>query len=420
MFTTMAEAVDWIEHAKRFTEKTDLTRMNYVCDLFNRPQQTFRSIHVGGTNGKGSTANYIKNILQEAGYKVGLFTSPYVICINERISINDEQISDTIFIQYANTLKTMWNRIFEENNDSITFFEILTLMAFLYFRDQKVDFAVIEVGIGGLLDATNVIVPEVSCITNISFDHMKQLGNTLESIAANKLGIVKRGVPLVTAEDNLDLIKQFETETQAHLSPLIRVDTSKIIDIQVGEMTAFWYRDRPYLSRLTGMHQVKNAALAIEAILIMQKMQKITIDQRNIYDGIYRTTWPGRFEIFEHRIILDGGHNPGAIATVKATINAVYPGKYVKCLFTMMKDKDYATVLTKLAEFVDELHLTQIDYHRCAEASVLYETSQHPHKYQDDNVLEAFRELRKLKTNEVLLVSGSLYLISEIRKVITN
>jgi len=420
MFTLMAEAVDWIEHAKRFTEKTDLVRMNHVCDLLGHPEHAFRSIHVAGTNGKGSTANYIKNILQEAGLKVGLFTSPYVLRINERIIINDDQITDVAFIHYANILKTMWDQIYQEMNDSITFFEILTLMAFLYFRDQSVDYAVIEVGIGGLLDATNVIIPEVSCITNISFDHMKQLGNTLESIASNKLGIVKRGVPLITAEENPDLIKQFAEVAQQHLSLFIRIDTSQIVNVEVGEMTAFMYKDRQYLSRLTGIHQVKNAALAIEAIRVLQKMQKINIEERNIYDGIYRTIWPGRFEIFEHRIILDGGHNPGAIETVKSAIQTIYPAKHVKCLFAMMKDKDYETALAKLEEFVDELHLTQIDYYRCTEAVVLYDASHHPHKFYHENASEAFNELRNLRSNEILLVSGSLYLISEIRKIIMN
>lgn len=417
----MQEAVDWIEHSKRFTDKTDLVRMSRVCQSFNHPERAFRSVHIAGTNGKGSTSCYINNILQEAGYRVGLFTSPYVLCINERIQINDVIISDADFIKYANILRTAWDRYNEEYKDSITFFEILTLMAFLYFRDQNVDFAVIEVGLGGLLDATNVITPLVSVITNISFDHMKQLGNTLESIASNKLGIVKNKVPLCTAEDKPELKDQFELYCFDHESELIRVNTGKITQVQVGQTTSFAYYGKKYELKLTGAHQVKNACLAIETVKKLQIDKKISLNERNIYNGLLRTTWPGRFEIFNGQIVLDGGHNPGAIDTVHQTIKTVFKGYYVKCLFAMMKDKDYATVLPKFEEFVDELHLTQIDYHRCATAKELYDESHHPKKYIHENDADAFRYLKKsLKENEVLLVCGSLYLISEIRKMLVK
>jgi len=421
MFSTFQEAVDWIEHAKRFTEKTDLTRMNRVCGWFGHPERAFRSVHVAGTNGKGSTANYIKNILQCAGYRTGIYTSPYVVKINERIGIDDELISDADFLRYANILKDSWDRLYLETGDSITFFEILTLMAFLYYRDRVVDIAVIEVGIGGLLDATNVITPAVSCITNISFDHMKQLGNTLESIAFNKLGIVKPGIPLVTSEADPVLLAQFSAVCADRGSRLRVVDFGKITQIELGETTKFRYFGKPYTLRLPGAHQVKNACLAIEAVQMLREQKEILLHERNILNGLAKTAWPGRFEIFDHRIILDGGHNPGAIATVKATVKTLYRGKKVKCLFAMMKDKDHATVLAEFEDFVDELHLTQIDYPRCAEASLLDAESRHPRKFVHPNAIEAFRYLsRTLAEDEILLVCGSLYLISDIRKLLVS
>jgi dihydrofolate synthase/folylpolyglutamate synthase len=292
-------------------------------------------------------------------------------------------------------------------------------MAFLYYRDQKVDFAVIEVGIGGLLDATNVIVPEAACITNISFDHMKQLGNTLESIARNKLGIVKTGVPLLTSEDNPDLIRQFERAAEEKDAPLVRVDPGKITRVVLSETTEFCYYTKPYTLRLPGAHQVKNACLAIEVAKILQKRKQISLTERNIVNGLAKTTWPGRFEIFDHRIILDGGHNPGAIDTVKTTVKTLFKGKTVKVLFAMMKDKDHATVLEKFEEFVDELHITQLDYPRCSEAKDLYAESKHPKKYLHPDAIPAFQYLRKnLKEEEILVVCGSLYLISDIRKLL--
>ncbi|MFH0993646.1 MAG: Mur ligase family protein, partial [bacterium] len=176
MFANVQEAVAWIENSRRFGEKTDLVRMRHACRLLGDPQDAFRSIHVAGTNGKGSTANFIKNILFSAGYKVGVYTSPYVVKFNERIVIGDAYIADDRVLSYAERLHAMWEEFNAETGDSITFFEIVTLMCFLYFRDEGVTYGVIEVGLGGLLDATNVIVPEVACITNINYDHMKQLG----------------------------------------------------------------------------------------------------------------------------------------------------------------------------------------------------------------------------------------------------
>ena len=237
MFTTFNQAVEWIENSHRFGEKLDLVRMNLACEILGHPERTFKSIHVAGTNGKGSTTNFIKNILLEAGYKVGIYTSPYVVSFNERIGINLNYISDEDVVYYANSLKQLWDQVYDEYQDSITFFEILTLMSFLYFRDQKIDIAVVEVGLGGLLDATNVIDPLISLITNISYDHMKQLGNTLESIALNKLGIVKRNRPLVTTEDNPNLRGLFEMTCKAKNAPLVMINPDDISEVKVGQTT---------------------------------------------------------------------------------------------------------------------------------------------------------------------------------------
>ncbi|MDY0023874.1 MAG: Mur ligase family protein, partial [Candidatus Izemoplasmatales bacterium] len=198
MFKTVSEAQNWIENIKRFGSKLDLKRMEKVVEILGHPEKSFKSVHVAGTNGKGSTSTYLKSILAQAGFKVGIYTSPYVVKFNERIAINDEYISDDDLVKYANILYPLTEKMLLED-ETVTFFEILTLMSFLYFKDNQVDYAIIEVGLGGLLDATNVIIPEISVITNISYDHMKQLGNTLESIALNYLGIVKDNVPLFTS-----------------------------------------------------------------------------------------------------------------------------------------------------------------------------------------------------------------------------
>nr|HPJ24136.1 Mur ligase family protein [Bacillota bacterium] len=223
MFKDFETTKNWIENIKRFGSKLDLSRMTKVLARLGNPEKAYKTIHVAGTNGKGSTASYIKNILVEAGFKVGIYISPYIVKFNERIAIGDTYISDEAVMLYANQLLPIWDE-FNDINDTITFFEVLTIICFLYFKDQAVDYGVIEVGLGGTLDATNVIMPEVSVITNISYDHMNVLGNTLESIAMNKLGIVKEGVPLVTSVENKDLYPLFLETTDKMHSPLTIID----------------------------------------------------------------------------------------------------------------------------------------------------------------------------------------------------
>lgn len=418
MMTTFQEAKDWIEHSIRFGEKLDLVRMNLAAQMLDHPERSFRSIHVAGTNGKGSTTNYIKNILKQAGFKVGIYTSPYVVSFNERIGIDDHYISDDDVVLYANKIKKLWDEIYETTGESVTFFEILTLMAFLYFRDQKIEYAVVEVGLGGLLDATNIITPEISVITNISWDHMKQLGNTLESIAMNKLGIVKEGVPLVTTEENPDLHPLFRQTCLDRNASITFVDPTLATDVVYGEKTAFSYKGHSYTLHLPGPHQVKNAVLAIETVRLLQQRKNFVLEERMIVQGLSETTWPGRFEIFHHNIVLDGAHNIGGAESLKKAIQAVYPNKRIVCLFCMMKDKEHEKVIHLLESFVDELHFTQIDYKRSATAEELYLESSHPIKAFHPDYKEALAALRQVPKDTILLITGSLYFVSDIRPLL--
>lgn len=421
MFTTFNQAVEWIENSHRFGEKLDLVRMNLACEILGHPERTFKSIHVAGTNGKGSTTNFIKNILLEAGYKVGIYTSPYVVSFNERIGINLNYISDEDVVYYANSLKQLWDQVYDEYQDSITFFEILTLMSFLYFRDQKIDIAVVEVGLGGLLDATNVIDPLISVITNISYDHMKQLGNTLESIALNKLGIVKSNRPLVTTEDNPNLRGLFEMTCKAKNAPLIMINSDDISEVKVGQTTDFMFKQTRYKLQLTGLHQIKNASLAIMCIDTLVNLKEIVVSERNIYQGLFMTKWPGRFEIFGGNIVIDGAHNIGGIESLISSLKLVYPHDKIKCLFCMMKDKEHYKIIGELDAIVDEFHFTQIDYYRSATAQELYDESHHDIKYVHESAKEAFTMLKStLKKNEVLVITGSLYFISYIRPFLVS
>jgi len=419
MFKDFETTKNWIENIKKFGSKLDLSRITYVLKQLGNPEKDFKSIHVAGTNGKGSTSSYIKNIIVEAGYKVGIYTSPYIVKFNERIQINNDLISDEDVVKYSNIIYPIWLEFFNKE-DTITFFEVLTIICFLYFKDKQVDFAVIEVGLGGLLDATNVITPEISVITNISYDHMNVLGDTLESIAINKLGIVKNGVPLVTSVDNEELLPLFKSVTQEKQSALVLTNLSKVKDIKLSEQTSFTYNNHNYILGLTGYHQVKNAVLAIETIYKLNEIAGLYISEESIKQGLLKTKWPGRFEIFNHNIILDGAHNIGGILALKETVVNLYKNKKIICLVSIMHDKEHQKIIDVIDSFCDEVYFTQIEYPRREDAETLFEESHHKNKKFYLDYKEIFNKLKNLNKDEILLITGSLYFISEIRKLIVK
>ncbi|QLY39642.1 bifunctional folylpolyglutamate synthase/dihydrofolate synthase [Hujiaoplasma nucleasis] len=420
MFTSKEQAQNWIENIKRFGSRLDLSRISKALEILGNPHKEFKSIHVAGTNGKGSTTNYIKNILVESGFKVGLYTSPYVVDFNERIKINHHNISDESLVYYTNILHDVSNKLIEEDEENIiTFFEVLTVISFLYFRDEKVDFAVIEVGLGGLLDATNVIIPEVSVITNVSYDHMKQLGNSLESIALNKLGIVKENVPLITAIEDMHLFPLIYEVAASKNARVKIINHDLVTDKVIGEETTFKYQEETYVLGLPGYHQIKNACLAIETIRLLRLHLNLDISEKDIKVGLKSTKWPGRFEIFDHRIVIDGAHNIGGIQALKKSMRAIFKDKNILCLFSVMKDKQHKQMIEELDNFCDELYFTEFDYQRRADAEDLFfESTSYKKSYHHD-YKEIFYQLKSnLKANDVLLVTGSLYFISEIRKLL--
>lgn len=420
MFQSKSDAQTWIEQIKRFGSRLDLSRITKALNRLGNPQDEFKTIHVAGTNGKGSTSNYITNILMSAGYKVGLFTSPYVVEFNERIKINQINISDKDLVKYTNILFELSKKMQEEDSEEIiTFFEVLTIIAFLYYRDQAVDYAVVEVGLGGLLDATNVIVPEVSVITNISYDHMKQLGNTLESIALNKLGIVKDQVPLVTGIQDRHLYPLIYEIAYKHHARVKICNFDLIENVELNETTSFEYQENSYQLQLPGTYQVKNAVVAIETIRLLRLINDLNITESHIQEGLFITKWPGRFEIFDHHIVLDGAHNIGGIHALKRSVQSIYPDKRIICLFSVMKDKQHKEMIEELDNFCGALYFTEFDYNRRADAEDLFFESHHYKKSFHHDHKAIFQKLSKeLKDDEILLVTGSLYFISEIRKLL--
>jgi len=285
----------------------------------------------------------------------------------------------------------------------------------LYFKNKKCDYVIYEVGLGGKLDATNIVKPIITAITNINYDHMNILGNTLEEIATAKLGIVKEGIPLVTTENNPDLLAIFSDITKSKNSELTIVSENDITESSFGETTNFKYKNENFATKLMGTHQIVNASLAVEIIAQLNKIKKTNVSLTNIQLGLLKTSWPGRLEKFG-QIILDGAHNVGGANVLRDSMNTLYKDKYIKVLFTSMADKEYSKVIKILESFASEIHFTDFDYPRCETAEMLYNVSSHPHKYLESNVDLALESLKDLKDNEILLITGSLYFISLVRK----
>ena len=319
-FNDINSFIEFVETRKRFSKKVSLENMYYFVSLFDHPEEKFKSIHVTGTNGKGSTVSYLKNIYLKNGYNVATFTSPYVIKFNERISYNNEYISDEDLLKYGNLILSKYDLIEQTGHELPGFFEFITLLAFLYFADLKVDIAIIEVGIGGRLDATNVITPIASVITSVGFDHLEQLGNTKELILNEKLGIVKNEVPLFTAVKEEALINQMITKCKLFQSDFIKVDFKRLKIKNIGlDSSEFSYKDfEKLVIKLPGVHQIENSVLAIEVVNYLNKKSNLKVSCELLYEGLISTTWPGRLECVSNDplIYIDGGHNIDCIKRV--------------------------------------------------------------------------------------------------------
>jgi len=414
MFKTAEELVSWIEKQRRLTPKTSLDRFKTVCALFGNPQEGRKYIHVGGTNGKGSTVSFIKNALREAGYNVGVFTSPYVLAFNERISLNGEFIPDSELLEIGNHILSKYSLLEDAGIEPLSFFEFVTLIAFLYFSKKQPDFVILEVGLGGLLDCTNIITPLVSVITNVSYDHMNVLGDTLAEIARNKLGIVKPGVPLI-AGFVTEVADLYVKTCEEKRSPLLFVREEEIRNLRVSlEETAFAYKDYGDVKlRLLGGHQAQNAALAIEALRELMKTYPITKEQ--VLKGLAETEWPGRLQVLSRRplILVDGAHNPGGIAVLVRFLKEVKGGRFLRVVFAVSHDKAKEKMLPLIEEVADEMVFSRYSYKRSDDARLLYELSKHPRKRVEED-LDVLLEEAKNSPDVMTVFCGSLYFVSDV------
>lgn len=378
-------------------------------DLGN-PQYKLNCLHIAGTNGKGSTSNFLRSVLQSAGYSTGLFTSPHLINHNDRFRVNNLPIADEDLLMYINRTVPYWQPY------SLTMFEIDTLIAIWYFLDKKVDWAVFEVGLGGRLDATNVVFGKICVITNIGFDHMEYLGDTLGKIAFEKAGIIKPGSIVVSGVSDLEPLSVISQVAKDRGCPMVRVSTDAESHLE-GWMQSYVYKGLPIELKSVARYQVANSILAIETLLVMRDKGWIELSDSQLIDGIRQAQWAGRFEIISVHplVIIDGAHNGHGIKALTQSLSSL-PRPLVT-VFSALKDKETDKMLKMLSDVSDEVIVCEFDFYRAQKAEILG-------KGFDVKIIPefslAYQEGLTLSQQGTLLITGSLYFISMVRACIMN
>ena len=415
------QAVDYIESPALPRGRYGLERLKQALELLGNPQHKVRFVHVAGTNGKGSCAAMLASVLKEAGYRTGLYISPHLRRYNERMQVDGVDISDDDLIRAAQRVK----EVCEQLGGTPIVFEVLTLMALWYFAERRCDFVVLEVGIGGQLDATNCIpAPAAALIAQLGFDHTETLGSTIEEIAAQKGGIAKSGSQLVMAEQEPAALRVVEQLCREQGCGFTVADPERLQVLSTSP-EGQRLRDRTYgelLLPLAGSHQVKNAANVLTVVEVL-KGEGFAIPDRAVRQGIERTVWPARFERLSRSpdFILDGGHNPQCVQAAVQALQDYYPGKKVVFLTGMMKDKDSAAMLAKMAEVAKAFVCLHADSERAFGAQELareIENTLSLAAYPAASAQEGCALAQRLAGEQgVVCALGSLYLAGEIRAV---
>ena len=421
------EAIAFIHGTNKFGRKLGLSNINSLLKLMGNPEKDLKIIHIAGTNGKGSTSAFISNVLIEAGYNVGLFSSPFLQIFNERIRLNNKNIPNRILAEITTFVKGKIYEMLASGKDHPTEFEIVTAIAFEYYKREDVDIVVLEVGMGGRLDSTNVInVPLCTVITPIAMDHIDYLGETIEKIAGEKAGIIKTNVPVVVHPQEINAQKVIEKITKEKNAPLTIVDLSSIeITKETLIETKFKYEDNSYSISLLGRHQTRNASVAVNVIKILNASSEFSIDQNSIKRGLKGTVWPGRMEILHKKplIIIDGAHNAHGVRSLGDSIEHLLKGRKVIGVIGILADKDVDKMLESVVPLLDEVIVTEPNSSRsmsCADLTLKVK-KYHTRVTGYERILEAVIAAKsKAGKDDVVLVFGSLYMIGEVRSILTE
>ena len=425
------EAVAYINETPKFTTKNSLEHTKECLRRLGNPQDSFQVIHVAGTNGKGSVCAYLASVLREGGYGCGLFTSPHLVKINERFQIDEVPVEDELFLRAFEKVKHLADELTAQGSYHPTYFEMLFLMGMCIFQEAGVSYVVLETGLGGRLDATNAIENPLACvITSISMDHIQYLGDTVEAIAGEKAGIIKKGIPVIydaNRHETAQVIEETAQRVGAPAYPVRREDfeireiTSSGIEFAYGKTDG---RQQEYSIPFIARYQVMNSALALKTLEVLREQQDFTaLTDSQVKAGIGGTRWQGRMETIQPGVIVDGAHNEDGVANFIET--AVYfRDKYrIVLLFSAVDDKDYPHMIRRICSELRPAQVVTatIQEERAVDAQVLaqeFRKNGCTCVQAENSVKEAFQQAAELRGDGLLFCIGSLYLIGEIKSLI--
>ena len=424
------EAMKYITGVGNFGSNYGLERTHKLLEYLGNPEKDLKLIHIAGTNGKGSTTSMITEILMGAGYKVGMYTSPFIEEFEERIQINRQNIPKETLATLIDEIKVVVDRVIEEGYNHPTEFEIITVLMLLYFKKEKIDFGVIEVGLGGRLDSTNVITPILQVITSISYDHTNLLGNTLEEIAGEKAGIIKKNIPTVVYPQEEGALKVIKNKCAAMESDLYTADKDNMKFVKVVN------EDKPYqllkykeefniFLPLLGEHQILNLSVAMKVIEVLNNRKIVNITTESIIKSIKNVTWKGRLEVLSNNpyVVIDGAHNIQGIKTLSRNIKKYFKYENLHLILGILADKDVEEMIKIITPIAKQVYAVTPNSIRAELADdlkneiVKYNANCRAFDEYEEAYLEA---LKNAKENDIILASGSLYMIGDMRKIINK
>lgn len=432
-FTNYNEAVQWIEGIMPVGDKPGLLRIQRLLEYVGHPEKGLKCIHVAGSNGKGSTCAFISSVLIQSNYNVGMFTSPHIEKFTNRITLNNIDIAEADVLRLINTIKPFVDEIATTEIGHPSMFDIATCMAFMYYAEQNVDFVVLEAGLGGRIDSTNVVTPLISVITTISFDHMNILGDTIEKIAFEKAGIIKTGVPVICSaadERAIQVIREKCNETGSELFLIDHQYSSKMINTTMNKQkfdfsSELQKYDNIVIS-MNGSHQVKNASTAIMCIEVLKSRELIDVHEESLRQGLRDTFWPGRLELIQQqpRILLDGAHNPEGAKALSEALNDIYSFDRLHIVLGVLDTKDYKSFIDQLLPIADSIIITEPSFRKRLDSQVIcnyiHDSTNKKDElsvYRESSWVGALHLAAKIsQPNDLIVVTGSLYLISDIRQ----
>ena len=422
------EAMKYITEVGNFGSNYGLERTYKLLEHLGNPDRDLKLIHIAGTNGKGSTTSMITEILMGEGYKVGMYTSPFIEEFEERIQINRNNIPKESLAILMDEIKVAVDKVIEAGYNHPTEFEIITVLMLLYFKKENIDFGVIEVGLGGTLDSTNVIKPIIQVITSLSFDHTNLLGNTLEKIAREKAGIIKKGIPTVIypqQEEVLKVIKNkcFEMDSELYIANNENLKFENIVNLDKPYQLLKYNNEIDILLPLLGEHQIINLSVAMQAIEVLNNKNIIDISIANIVKSIKNVSWKGRLEVLSNNpyVVIDGAHNIQGIKTLSRNIKKYFKYENLYLILGILADKDVEEMIKIITPMAKKVYSVTPNSIRGELAESLKDEVSKFNKNCKafDKYEEAYLEaLNDASEKDLILASGSLYMIGDMRKII--